>query len=92
MGLGIGFLVNQGVRSTPEVMSETAGPGASPVVDSETLPLGEADFAGTGKRSRRWFDFKFPNRFFSIPEATSPSAGFVLPVVEKVHEQGERSF
>ena len=30
--------------------------------------------------------------YFPAPGVTSPSAGFVLPVVEKVHEEGERSF
>ncbi len=89
MGLGIGFLATQGSQEAPEETPKTAGSQEIRVVESDATPLGEADFAGTGRRSRRWFDL---DSLFSLPEAASPSSGFVLPVVEEVHEEGERSF
>ena len=92
MGLGIGFVVTQGSGSSPQAEPETASSGGIRVVDSDATLLGGADFAGTGRTSRRWTDFKFPDTLFSLPEATSPSSGFVLPIVEEVQEEGERSF
>ncbi len=91
MGLGIGFLVSWSAKPAPEKAAE-AGMDDLRVVESDSTPLGGADFAGSGTHSRRWLDFKIPENFFPAPGVTSPSAGFVLPVVEKVHEEGERSF
>jgi hypothetical protein len=92
MGLGIGFLVMTGSSSPSEETPVSSQSESISVVDSGEGMLGEADFAGTGGRARKRFGFDIPDAKFSLPEAISPSSGFVLPVVEKVHEKGGRSF
>jgi len=92
MGLGIGFLVTNGSSSPSEETPVSSSSERIPVVDSGEGMLGEADFAGTGGGARKWFGFDIPETKFSLPEAISPSSGFVLPVVERVHEKGGRSF
>jgi hypothetical protein len=92
MGLGVGFLVTTGSSSPSEEVPLSSQSESIHVVDSGEGMLGEADFAGTGGGARKRFGFDIPEIKFSLPEAISPSSGFVLPVVEKVHEKGGRSF